>query len=159
SSRRCYCASRSSRRARASFASPGHGATPRSTRSSARSRPSRPTRMSLPPLRRRRADRIGPMKIAALQMVSTPSVERNLNAARRLVAEAAASGAELVALPEYFCFMGASDRDKLAIAEAPGDGPIQQALADMAREQRVWIIGGTVPIRTESAELVLNTSC
>ena len=50
------------------------------------------------------------MKIAALQMVSTPSVERNLEAAGRLIAEAAAAGARLVALPEYFCFMGASDR-------------------------------------------------
>jgi nitrilase len=99
------------------------------------------------------------MKIAALQMVSTPSVERNLASARRLIADAAARGAELVALPEYFCFMGASDRDKLAISEAPGHGPIQQALADAARQHRLWIIGGTVPIRTESAELVLNTSC
>ena len=29
-------------------------------------------------------------------------------------------------LPEYFCLMGRSDRDKLAIAEVPGEGPIQQ---------------------------------
>jgi len=67
------------------------------------------------------------MKIAALQMVSTPSVERNLESAQRLIAEAAAAGAFLVALPEYFCFMGRSDRDKLTIAEAPG---IDLELAD-----------------------------
>jgi len=54
------------------------------------------------------------MKIAAVQMVSTPSVERNLETARRLVARAAADGATLVVLPEYFCFMGKADRDKLA---------------------------------------------
>jgi len=99
------------------------------------------------------------MKIAALQMVSTPSVQRNLDAARRLVAQAAGEGAKLVSLPEYFCFMGATDRDKLDIAEAPGDGPIQQALSDAAREHRVWIIGGTVPIRTEDAAYALNATC
>ncbi|HEV7912820.1 MAG TPA: carbon-nitrogen hydrolase family protein [Albitalea sp.] len=98
-------------------------------------------------------------KIAALQMVSTPSVERNLDSARRLIAQAAADGAQLVALPEYFCFMGTNDRDKLEIAEAPGDGPIQHALADAAREHRVWIIGGTLPIRSGDADFVLNASC
>ena len=69
------------------------------------------------------------MKIAALQMVSTPNVDQNCAAAQRLIAQAARDGAELVALPEYFCLMGRSERDKLAIAEAPGDGPIQRLLA------------------------------
>ena len=66
------------------------------------------------------------MKIAALQMVSTTSVERNIDAARMLVERAAGEGAALVVLPEYFCLMGRSDRDKLGVAEAPGDGPIQR---------------------------------
>jgi deaminated glutathione amidase len=99
------------------------------------------------------------MKIAALQMVATPSVERNLAAARRLVAQAAAAGATLVALPEYFCLMGAADRDKLVIAEAPGHGPIQQMLADAARENGVWLIGGTLPIRSADPERVRNACC
>src|SRR5947209_19804639 len=86
------------------------------------------------------------MKIAAVQMVSTPSVATNLEAARRLVARAAGEGASLVVLPEYFCFMGRSDRDKLAIAEVPGDGPIQRMLAEAARAHGVWLIGGTLPL-------------
>lgn len=86
------------------------------------------------------------MKIAALQMTSTTRVEANLETAWRLVARAAAEGAELVVLPEYFCFMGRNDRDKLAIAERPGEGPIQRMLADAAREHRVWLVGGTLPI-------------
>lgn len=89
------------------------------------------------------------MKIAALQMVSTPSVERNLDMADGLIAEAAGSGAELVALPEYFCVMGRHDTDKLAVAEAPGDGPIQVRLSEAARRHGVWIIGGTLPLRVE----------
>ena len=86
------------------------------------------------------------MKIAAVQMVSTPNVAINLESARRLVGRAVGEGAELVVLPEYFCFMGKSDRDKLAVAEAPGDGPIQRMLAESAREHRVWLIGGTLPL-------------
>ena len=73
------------------------------------------------------------MKIAALQMVSTPDVGRNLDAAGGLIERAAGAGAQLVALPEYFCLMGRRDDDKLAIAEAPGDGPIQRFLAAQAR--------------------------
>jgi nitrilase len=99
------------------------------------------------------------MKIAALQMVSTPSVERNLEAAGRLIAEAAAAGARLVALPEYFCFMGASDRDKLAIAEAPDDGPIQRMLAEAARAHGVWVIGGTLPLQSPQPGRVFNANC
>ena len=77
------------------------------------------------------------MKIATLQMVSTPSVERNLDAARALLMRAAREGAALAILPEYFCIMGRSDRDKLAVAEAPGERPIQAMLAETAREHRL----------------------
>ena len=95
-------------------------------------------------------------------MVSTPSVDTNVAAARRLVGSAAAAGAKLVVLPEYFCFMGRSDRDKLAIAEHAGDGPIQDALAAIAREHGVWLIGGTLPLRvdgaTASVDRVMNAN-
>jgi nitrilase len=102
------------------------------------------------------------MQVAAVQMVSTPTVETNLAAARRLVASAAGAGAELVVLPEYFCFMGRSDRDKLAIAEPAGAGPIQRMLAETAREHRVWLIGGTLPLAVDAsagaAERVMNAN-
>jgi nitrilase len=98
------------------------------------------------------------MKIAALQMVSTPDVARNLDAAAGLIARAAAAGAMLVALPEYFCLMGRRDDDKLAIAEAPGDGPIQRFLAAQARQHGLWLVGGTLPLRTGDAKRVRNSS-
>jgi deaminated glutathione amidase len=106
------------------------------------------------------------MKIAAVQMVSTPRVADNLDAARRLVAEAAGGGARLIVLPEYFCLLGQTDRDKLAVAEAPGDGPIQRMLAETARAHGVWLIGGTLPLKVatatgsdaDAAERVLNAN-
>ena len=98
------------------------------------------------------------MKIAAVQMVSTPDVARNLDAANRLIARAAAAGAQLVALPEYFCLMGRRDDDKLAIAEAPGDGPIQRFLADQALQHGLWVVGGTLPLRGSGPNRVRNSS-
>ena len=100
------------------------------------------------------------MKMAAVQMVSTTDVSRNLDAARRLVAQAAAGGAALVALPEYFCLLGQHERDKIALAEAPGDGAIQRALSGMAREHGVWLIGGTLPMRIEGeSDRAINACC
>jgi predicted amidohydrolase len=98
------------------------------------------------------------MKVAALQMVSTPDVDRNLAAARELIAEAAALGAQLVSLPEYFCLMGQADTDKLAIAETAGDAgaPIQAMLSEAARAHGLWLIGGTLPLRTGDPQRVRN---
>lgn len=97
------------------------------------------------------------MKIAAVQMVSTPDVGRNLEAAARLVAEAAAQGAGWVGLPEYFCLLGRQDGDKLLHAEAPGDGPIQRFLSDAARAHGIWLFGGTLPI--SAGDRVFNSHC
>lgn len=98
-----------------------------------------------------------PVRIAAIQMVSTPDVAQNLAAADRLLAEAATQGAQLAALPEYFCLMGWKDTDKLAVAEAAGEGPIQQALAGMARRHGLWLVGGTLPLRTADPQRVRNS--
>lgn len=98
------------------------------------------------------------MKVAAIQMVSTPSVAANLQQARALVLQAAEQGAELVALPEYFCAMGRRDTDKLACAERAGDGPIQAALAACAAEAGVWLVGGTLPLVGQAPDHVRNTN-
>jgi predicted amidohydrolase len=99
------------------------------------------------------------MKIAAVQMVSTPDWGLNRDSAARLIAQAAQAGAGLVALPEYFCLMGQRDTDKLALAESPGSGPIQQFLSDTARQHGLWLVGGTLPVRTAVAGQVLNRCC
>ncbi len=103
------------------------------------------------------------MKIAAVQMVSAPDWPTNREAAARLIAEAAAAGAGLVQLPEYFCTMGQRDTDKLALAEVAGAGPIQRFLADTAREHAIWLVGGTLPVKTgagsEGQGQVLNRCC
>lgn len=100
--------------------------------------------------------------IAALQMVSTPDVDVNLNTARRLAAEAAAEGAELVLLPEYWALMSPDERRKLDHAErlddAPEQAPIQACLAEIAREHGIWVVGGTLPLACDTPGKVRNTT-
>jgi len=86
------------------------------------------------------------LRVAAVQMVSAATVDVNLASAKRLIAEAADAGAELIALPEYFCLMGRKDTDKVEVRERAGHGPIQDFLADAARRHRVWLVGGTLPV-------------
>ena len=86
------------------------------------------------------------MKVAAIQMVSGAQLAPNLLQARALLKDAAAQGAELAVLPEYFCLLGHSERDKLALQEPFGAGPIQDFLSMAARELKRWIVGGTLPL-------------
>lgn len=97
-------------------------------------------------------------QIAAIQMVSGASLEGNLSSAESLIADAARQGAKLVALPEYFCFMGHRDGDKLGIKETPGKGLIQDFLADNARKHGIWLIGGSLPLQSGETARIYNSS-
>ncbi len=99
-----------------------------------------------------------PLHTATIQMVSGTSVPANLAAARALLEQAAQAGAELAVLPEYFCVMGHQDTDKLAVAESLGEGVIQSFLSQAARELGLWIVGGTLPLRTQDPARVRNAT-
>jgi nitrilase len=97
-------------------------------------------------------------RIAAVQMISTPRVDDNLRSAARLVAEAVAQGAQLVALPEYFPIMGMNEGDKVKVRESDGRGPIQDFLAETAERHAIWLIGGSIPLMAGNPDKVLNSS-
>ena len=97
------------------------------------------------------------MRIASIQMISGPEVGPNLDAAARHIAAAAADGARLVALPEYFPLIGASDETRLAVREQPGAGPIQDFLADAARRHGIWLVGGSIPLAANDPGKLLNS--
>ena len=101
-------------------------------------------------------------KVAAIQMVSTDSVKTNLKTMSAQVKLAASKGAELVVLPEYFSFIGQSEDDKVKWAEVDNydlganKQSIQTVLSNAAKENSVWLIGGTFPIFAESENKVCN---
>ena len=84
-------------------------------------------------------------------MASGPNVAGNLSEARRLIAKAAEQGARLVVLPEFFAIMGMNDQDKVAVREQPGQGPIQSFLSETARQYKIWLVGGSIPLAASIA--------
>ncbi|MDO8954593.1 MAG: carbon-nitrogen hydrolase family protein [Gammaproteobacteria bacterium] len=84
--------------------------------------------------------------ISAIQMCSSHIVDENLATAASLIREAAGKGANLVVLPEMFAIMGEKATDKVVVKEEFGSGKIQDFLADQARINKVWLVGGTIPI-------------
>ncbi len=101
---------------------------------------------------------VSELKIAAIQMVSTPKLDENLEVAARLIKSASGCGAQLVVLPEYFCLMGLKDTDKVDLREAPGAGPIQERLAAIAQENNIYLVAGSIPLEAKESNKVLNTS-
>lgn len=97
--------------------------------------------------------------LAAIQMVSGPSVAENLAAAAELLGRAAAGGAQLAVLPENFALMGCGEGDKVQVREAEGEGPIQTFLAEQAARHRLWLVGGTIPLRTVGDDGRVRAAC
>lgn len=97
-------------------------------------------------------------RIAAIQTVSGPDVDANLDATGALVAEAVAAGAELVALPEYFPLIDADETAKVRIREEDGRGPLQDFLRAMAVRHGIWLVGGTIPLVATADGKVRNTT-
>ncbi len=94
------------------------------------------------------------IRCAAIQMASGPSVSSNLLEAEKLIAEAAKTGAKLVALPENFAMMGDREIDKIKIKEVDGTGPIQHFLSTVAKKYAVWVVGGTIPVAGDNENKV-----
>ena len=99
----------------------------------------------------------GTVKVAGIQMASSPQVSANLIEAERLITLAVAQGAKIVVLPEYFCIMGVKETDKVAVREKLGEGLIQRFLSKMAKVHKIWLIGGTVPLISSFANKVRNS--
>jgi len=97
-------------------------------------------------------------RVAAIQMTSSHLVAENLAEADALLREAKEAGALVACLPENFSFIGLKDADKLQVAEADGNGVVQAFLSNAARQLNMWILGGTIVIRTDDSNRVANAS-
>ncbi|KTC64980.1 nitrilase (plasmid) [Legionella adelaidensis] len=96
-------------------------------------------------------------KIGVAQMVSTVNVEKNLQKVEDFFHIAKTEAVDLILLPENFAFMGLKETDKFTVAESYGSGPIQDKIKDLAAKFGIWVIAGTIPIKTASERV--NASC
>ena len=95
-------------------------------------------------------------KVAAIQMASGPNVAGNLKEAARLIERAVQDGAKLVVLPEFFAIMGMQETDKIGVREQAGSGPIQDFLSETARRNKIWLVGGSIPLQASAPGKVRN---
>jgi len=98
------------------------------------------------------------INVAAVQMVSTDAVDENLSIAQKLIAEAVSRKAKFVTLPENFPLMGKEDSDRLAITEIFGTGPLQTFLSEQSKQHQIWLLGGTIPLKSDKPDKVLAAS-
>ncbi len=90
-------------------------------------------------------------------MVSTDDLDANLAQAAELIGAAAEQGAGLAVLPEYFPLVSDDETAKIALGERPGQGPVQDFLADQARRRRLWLMAGTFSLRGAEENRVRNS--
>lgn len=97
-------------------------------------------------------------KLAAIQMSSGPNIQANLDDASKLLAQAASQGAELIVLPENFSQMPKDDEERVANAEIMGEGKVQEFLSAQAIKNNCWIVGGTLPIKSDEKGKAYSSS-
>ncbi|KTD24820.1 nitrilase [Legionella lansingensis] len=96
-------------------------------------------------------------KVAAVQLTSSTSIAKNLKQIQPFFAKARDESVDLLVLPENFAFMGKSEKDKLQKAEQYGTGEIQEHISRWAKEYRLWVIAGTLPLKGLKAHV--RSSC
>ena len=96
-------------------------------------------------------------KVASIQIASSPNVDANLLQIKNYIDYASKEGVKLAVLPENFSMMAKEDADYLSIKEELGKGKIQSFLSKIAKENSMWIIGGTIPIESDKKNKVYST--
>jgi predicted amidohydrolase len=89
------------------------------------------------------------VRFSAVQMNSTDDVAENLATALDLLQRASDDNAVLAVLPENFAGVGSDVSYRRHMAEAEGNGPIQDWLADAASRTGMWVVGGTISILSD----------
>jgi deaminated glutathione amidase len=97
------------------------------------------------------------IRVACVQMTSRADKAVNLEAAERLVGQAAATGADVVVLPEKWNAIGTA-AELHAAAEPIDGGESVEAMTSWARSHGVTIVGGSITERREGREKLSNTS-
>ena len=96
-------------------------------------------------------------KISCVQIASGPNVEANLLEVGKYIDKSKILGADVVVLPENFAMMAEKDSMYLDIKEDFGEGKIQNFIRNEAKKHDVWIVAGTIPIKSKNKNKVYST--
>jgi deaminated glutathione amidase len=98
------------------------------------------------------------LRVAAVQLNSSPDKADNLERGERLVARAASTGADLVLLPEKWNAIGSTET-LVANAEPLESGETAAAMAEWAKRHGITLVGGSITERRDGREKLSNTCC
>jgi predicted amidohydrolase len=105
------------------------------------------------------------VKLSAIQLNSKPDVEQNVRAidaqlAKLIRLENNDEVEHIVVLPECCLFFGANDQAQLSLAQqTKSTNELQLSLSQLAKQYKVTLVGGTIPIIAECGNKFTNTSC
>ena len=98
------------------------------------------------------------IRVACVQMTSRRDKAANLERAESLVSTAAATGADVVILPEKWNLIGSAE-DYRAAAEPLDGGESVEAMSRWARTLGITLVGGSITELRQGREKLSNTSC
>lgn len=81
--------------------------------------------------------------VAQIQMSIVADKQANIDRACQKIREAARQGAQIAVLPEMFC--SPYENGAFRPYGEPVGGPAQRALAQAAREENIYVVGGSLP--------------
>ena len=110
------------------------------------------------------------VKLSAIQLNSTVSVEHNLQTIAKHLATLTQGTSQdnhehIVVLPECCLFFGANDQAQLLLAsnthleQSPIHSELQLALGNLAKQYQVTLIAGTIPILATEHKKFTNSCC
>jgi len=93
---------------------------------------------------------------AAVQMLASDDKAANLKEAEHWVRQAAGQGAQVIALPEVFIWRGSKKLERELAEEIPG--PSSTAMAELARELKIYLLAGSILEAIPGNHKAYNTS-
>jgi predicted amidohydrolase len=96
------------------------------------------------------------LRVGLVQMNSQSNKAHNLSRAEELIDQAVEQGARLVALPEYFSYLGPKEQHEDNAEHIPG--PTTERLSAKAREHQIYLLGGSILERSDTDGRYYNTS-
>lgn len=92
-------------------------------------------------------------KVSCIQNSSGADINQNIDDITQLVISAHKDGAELICLPEYFCYVDNDDDRMLAHSYYEDEHPALSHFRKFAEKLNVWLLLGSLPIKISNKKV------